>query len=95
MPSLFQRPYVQAAELLKRMKATKVYVICTHGVWDTSSVEEIDASCIDEVIVTNTIPQKANAEISSKVKVIDCAQVVAECIRRIHHDESIASLYST
>eukprot|EP00729_Bicosta_minor_P004287 gene4287-4115_t len=88
------RPYVQAGELLKRMKATKVYVLCTHGVWDATSVQEIDSSCIDEVIVTNTIPQTANAALSSKVKVIDCAHVVAECIRRIHHDESIASLYS-
>ena len=87
------KPYIRAADLLKKLKATKVYVACTHGVWDEKSVVQVHESCIDEVIVMNTVPQAKNAALSSKVKIIDTSSIIGECIRRIHHNESIASLY--
>ena len=87
------KPYIRAADLLKKLKATKVYVACTHGVWDEKSVMQVHESCIDEVIVMNTVPQAKNAEMSSKIKIIDTSAIIGECIRRIHHNESIASLY--
>jgi len=88
------RPFVQAAKLLKQHKATRVTIIATHGMLSGSAAAELQAcTFVDEVIVTNTIPQEQNMKVCSKIRVIDCSPVIGECIRRIHNDESLASVF--
>jgi len=85
---------VQAAKLLKQHKATRVTIIATHGMLSGSAAAELQAcTFVDEVIVTNTIPQEQNMKVCSKIRVIDCSPVIGECIRRIHNDESLASVF--
>jgi ribose-phosphate pyrophosphokinase len=49
---------------------------------------------MDEVIVTNSVPipeEKLSA--CNKIKVVSIAPLLAEAIRRIHHSDSVSSLF--
>lgn len=49
--------------------ATKVYAICTHGIFSGPALERIASSSMEAVVVTNTIPQEAKVAICPKIKV--------------------------
>lgn len=82
----------KAAEALKKNGATKVIAYATHPVFSDNAIERINTSILDEVIVTDTIPLTNEALISSKIKVVSIASLLAETIRRINHEESISLL---
>src|SRR2546423_10577853 len=48
---------VETVEALLKDGATKVYACCTHPVLSGPAVERIESSKLEEVVVTNTIPQ--------------------------------------
>jgi len=58
-----------AADTLLDAGATKVYAICTHGVFSGPAISAINNSRLEEVAVTNSIPQEENMKQSSKIKV--------------------------
>ena len=78
-------------ELLKR-GATDVYACATHGIFAGEALDAIARSPLKRVVVTNTIPLPARAELS-KVEVLSVAPLVAESIVRIHKDISLTSLF--
>ena len=85
---------IECAELMKKNGATKVYVLATHGVFSPSAPEQLeDASAIDMVIVTNTVPNDEAQARSSKIKIVDLTPLIAETIRRIHYGESLSYLF--
>ena len=47
---------VKAADVLKERGAKKVFAYCTHAVFSGPAIERIQASKLDEVVVTDTIP---------------------------------------
>ena len=51
-----------AAMALKREGAVRVVSYCTHPVLSGSAVENIEASELDELVVTDTIPLRENAQ---------------------------------
>lgn len=53
-------------------------------------MERVEASCMEELIVTDTIPLRRE---SSKIKVLSTASIFAEAIRRVENYESIADFY--
>ena len=83
----------RAAKLLKSGGASKVYALLTHGVFSGDALRRVNASAIDKLVVTNSIPQDNHSVESSKLHVIDIAPVFAEAIRRVHHGESISVLF--
>ncbi|KAH0536287.1 hypothetical protein FGG08_006825 [Glutinoglossum americanum] len=83
----------RAAKLLKKEGATKVYALLTHGILSGDAIERINASALDKVVVTNTIPQEENQSRCPKLEVLDVGTVFAEAIRRVHHGESISVLF--
>lgn len=83
----------QAAKALKDHGAKTIYACATHGVLSGPAIDRINESCIEEVVITDTIPQDDKAEKSSKLKVLSVAGLLAEAIRRIHQDESVSSLF--
>ncbi|KAJ8666922.1 hypothetical protein QAD02_008584 [Eretmocerus hayati] len=83
-----------AAEKLMDAGAVKAYAICTHGLFSGPAISRLKNSVLDEVIVTNTIPQTLHIEECSKIKVIDVSIALAEAIRRTHNGESISFLFS-
>ncbi|HEB75952.1 MAG TPA: ribose-phosphate pyrophosphokinase [Nitrospirae bacterium] len=84
---------VQAAEVLKEKGAKRVSAACTHAVLSGPAVDRINASPLEEVIVTNTIPLDSKKEKCSKITILSIARIFAESIKRIHEETSISSLF--
>ena len=54
-------------------------------------IKNIEESALEELIITDTIPQ--NQESPDKIKVLSVADLFAKAIRKIHDHESISSLF--
>jgi ribose-phosphate pyrophosphokinase len=83
----------QAAKALKDHGARTIYACATHGVLSGPAIDRINASDIEEVVITDTIPQGEKESRTSKIKVLSIAELLGETIRRIHEDESVSSLF--
>jgi ribose-phosphate pyrophosphokinase len=75
--------------------ATKVYAIITHGILSGDAPQRLLNSKIDELIVSNTVPQQEHLKVlgPDRLKVFDVAPLIAEAIRRVHNGESISYLF--
>jgi len=74
----------RAAKLLKNKgKATKVFALVTHGLFSGDAIDRINASALDKVIVTNTVPQHEHQRLCPKLEVLDVGSVFAEVRRFI------------
>ncbi len=82
-----------AAAALKREGAAKVVAYCTHPVLSGPAIQNIEASSLDELVVTDTIPLRAAAADCGKIRQLSVADLLAETIRRIAYGESVSSLY--
>lgn len=83
----------QAAQALKDKGAHKVYACASHPVLSGPALDRITGSCLEEVVVTNTIPLGEKTKLCPKLRVLSVAELLAEAIRRIHGDESVSSLF--
>jgi ribose-phosphate pyrophosphokinase len=83
----------EAARALKEAGAERVIAYCTHPVLSGPAVGRIDSSVIDELVVTDTIPLKPEAEACSKIRQISVAELLAETMRRICEESSVSSLF--
>ncbi|KAF6827976.1 Ribose-phosphate pyrophosphokinase 5 [Colletotrichum plurivorum] len=83
----------RAAKLLKKEGATQIYALLTHGIFSGDAIPRINASAIDKIIVTNTVPQDEHMKVCPKLSYLDVSPVFAEAIRRVHHGESISVLF--
>ena len=82
-----------AAMALKEEGAARVVAYCTHPVLSGAAVENIEASELDELVVTDSIPLRANAEACTKIRQLSIATMLAETMRRISMEESVSSMY--
>jgi ribose-phosphate pyrophosphokinase len=84
----------KAAGALKEKGATAVRAYCIHPVLSGEAVNRINASAMDEVVVTSTIPLSDAAEASDKIRQLSVAHLLGESIRRITVSDSVSSLFS-
>ncbi|KAK7468892.1 Ribose-phosphate pyrophosphokinase 2 [Stygiomarasmius scandens] len=82
-----------AARHLAEAGVDKVYAIVTHGILSGNALENVEASALEKLIVTNTLPQEENRARCSKIEVIDIGVVLGEVIRRSHYGESVSKLF--
>lgn len=82
-----------AAMALKEQGAERVVAYCTHPVLSGSAVQNIQASELDELVVTDTIPLREDAQNCDKIRQLSVAEMLAETMRRISNEESVSSLY--
>ena len=73
--------------------APLVLACATHAVLSGPAIERLTKSAIDELIVTDTIPLRAQAESLPKIKVLTVSSLLGEAIRRTHDEASISSLF--
>uniref|UniRef100_A0AC35U9W1 Pribosyltran_N domain-containing protein n=1 Tax=Rhabditophanes sp. KR3021 TaxID=114890 RepID=A0AC35U9W1_9BILA len=85
--------FVSAAEVLKKRGAYKVYVVAVHGILSGDAPRLLEDSCIDQVVVTNTVPCEIQQMRCYKIKVVDVSIILSEAIRRIYHKESLGILF--
>jgi ribose-phosphate pyrophosphokinase len=83
----------EAAKALKEQGAVRVVAYCTHPVLSGPAVERIANSVIDELVVTDTIPLRADAEACPKIRQVSVAELLAETMRRICEESSVSSLF--
>jgi len=83
----------EAALALKKDGALKVVAYCTHPVLSGSAVKRIEGSQLDELVVTNTIPLRPDAADCKKIRQLSAAELLAETIRRISHEDSVSTLF--
>jgi ribose-phosphate pyrophosphokinase len=82
-----------AAAALQDAGAEAVFACCTHPVLSGPAIERVRGSVLEELVVTNSIPLRPEAQQTDKIKVLSIAPLMGEAIRRIHHEESISSLF--
>jgi ribose-phosphate pyrophosphokinase len=82
-----------AAAALKERGAKRVFAVATHPVLSGPAVERIHESCLEEVVVTDTIPLRDDAKASGKFAQLSVARLLGEAIKRIHNSDSVSSLF--
>ena len=83
----------KAASAIMDRGAKEVYAVATHPVLSGPAVERLAQSPIKEVVVSDTIPLREEAQRLDKIKVLTVSKLLGEAIRRIHTDDSICSLF--
>jgi ribose-phosphate pyrophosphokinase len=83
----------QAAAALKERGAGKIHACCTHPVLSGPSIDRIEASPIDSLVVTNTIPLNDKAKDCQKIIVLSIAELLGETIKRSHNSHSVSTLF--
>jgi ribose-phosphate pyrophosphokinase len=83
----------QAAEALKRNGAKRVFACATHGVLSGPAIQRINESPIEELVITNSIALSDAVRDCRKIRVLSIGRLLGEAIKRIHHGDSISSLF--
>jgi ribose-phosphate pyrophosphokinase len=81
---------VNAALALENAGAKSVRAYITHGVLSGSAKERIANSCLEELVITNTIYHPHEMK---KIRRVSVSNVFAEAIRRVYNNESVSNLF--
>ncbi len=82
-----------AKAVIEKGGAREVYAVATHGVLSGPAIERINNSTLSKVWVTNSINQDERAAACDRLEVCSLGPLLAEAIKRIHHGDSISSLF--
>jgi ribose-phosphate pyrophosphokinase len=77
----------KAADMLMQEGAKSVSAYCTHGVLSGDAIARIEASALQELVITDTIPLKRT---SDKIRVLSVAPLFAAVMRKVQSNESIS-----
>ena len=83
----------QTALALMEEGATSVYAACSHPVLSDPANERIEASVLEKVFITDSIPKVDGRFYSSKLETVTVSGMLGEAIERIHEESSISSLF--
>jgi ribose-phosphate pyrophosphokinase len=81
----------KAATALKNAGAERVLACAVHGVLSGPAIERIEHSPVDQLIVTNTIPLRGEAQNCRKIVVLSVARLLGQAIRSIHEETEVSS----
>jgi ribose-phosphate pyrophosphokinase len=84
---------VKGAEALLANGAVKVSACATHGVLSGPAIERIQASAVEEVVITNSIPLNGRAVECGRIRVMSVAPLLARAIQSIHEESSVSTLF--
>ena len=83
---------VAAAEQLAERGARAVYAAATHGVLSGPAIERINASVLEKVVITNTLPLPIEKQ-SPKIEVLSAAGIIADAIDAVFEDTSVSEIF--
>lgn len=82
----------KAADVLMDMGAASVRACATHGILSGAAFDNINASKLKEVFITDTIPLPSRPGLdTSKIKVMSMTGTFASIIRKVYNYEPISS----
>jgi ribose-phosphate pyrophosphokinase len=84
---------VQAEAALRRQGAKRTFAAAVHPVLSGPAMERIEASQLQTLLVTNTIPVDASARRCPRIHPLSIAPILGEAIQRIHDGTSVSSLF--
>jgi ribose-phosphate pyrophosphokinase len=81
----------KVAAKIRECGALKVYAACVHGVLSGAAADLVQASALEELILTDSIPlRQLDGE---KIRVLSIASLMGEAIARNHQGRSISALF--
>ncbi len=80
----------KAADIMMERGALSVRALTTHAILSGPAYERIEKSDLKELIVTDTIPLKKQ---SSKIKVVSCAPLFADVMKKVQTNTSISGQF--
>jgi len=80
----------KAAEVMKMKGANSVRAFATHAVLSGPALERIESSCLDELLLTDSIPLRCH---SDKITVLSCAPLFADVIEKVYKNKSISTAF--
>lgn len=85
---------ISSTEALKRAGATKVYAAGTHAVFSDNATAKLQASAVEQVVVTDSIniPDEKHF---AKLAVVSVGELIGKAIQLIHDDKPIDVLFHT
>ncbi len=85
---------VKTADALLEQGAKEVYACASHAVLSGPAIDRIRDSRLKEVVVTNTIPLREEAQKVGKIKVLSVAGLLGRAIESIHMETSVSTLFN-
>ena len=83
-----------AARLVQEAGAREIHVAATHGILCGPALERIEDAPITSVVLTDSVPVDGDRKIP-QIQILTVAPLLAEAIKRIHHDQSISAIFSS
>jgi ribose-phosphate pyrophosphokinase len=80
-----------AAQTVLDEGATRVYAAATHAVFSGDAYENLASSDFEQIVVTDTIPARDGAP--DNIRVLSCAELLTDSIRRIFTDDSVSDVF--
>jgi ribose-phosphate pyrophosphokinase len=80
-----------AAKTVAEEGAARVYAAATHAVFSGNAFENLMTSGLEEIVVTDTIP--VSADRPDNIRVLPCADLLTDSIRRIFVDDSVSEVF--
>ncbi|HOG27020.1 MAG TPA: ribose-phosphate pyrophosphokinase [Candidatus Cloacimonas sp.] len=84
---------IKVSKALVEKGAKKIYAACTHGVLSGNAVVNLEASPIEKLFITNTIPLSEEKKNCQKIIQLSIAEMLAIAIKKVHIEESISILF--
>ena len=82
-----------AAKAIMAEGARSVSACATHGVLSGPAIQRIEESPLSDIFITDTIPLTEAGKNCKKIKSLTVGRLLGEAVKRIHHGDSISSLF--
>jgi len=82
-----------AADLLRTNGAEKVFACATHGLFSGKAIDRLNASVLEEICVTDSIPQDKNVEKCKKLIILSLVTLLSQAIIHLHEEKSLSILF--
>ena len=82
-----------AAKAIMDAGAASVRAYITHGVLSDEACQKVEKSVLDELVVTDSIPNRCPKN-CKKTRQVSVSQLFGEALRRVHNEESVSNLFS-
>lgn len=82
-----------AAQSLIDAGAVEVSAYVTHGVLSGAAYERVQMSVLKELVITDSIEATTQVAGASKIRMVSCAALIGEAVRRIANEESVSKLF--
>ena len=83
----------EGAKALEGLGAMRIFASCSHAVFSPPAIQRINDSCIEKLIITDTIAQPPENQ-SDKIVTLSMAPSIGEVILHIQSHRSVSQLFN-